>query len=288
MTIQEYRELVDQSLLNAVQPCAASISGLKDAMNYSLMAGGKRIRPILVLEFSRISGGDYEKTLPVAMAIEMLHTYSLIHDDLPCMDNDDLRRGKPTNHVVYGECNAVLAGDALQAEAFRSILFSQLQPEAKCACAATLAQAAGLCGMCGGQFLDTAHENCSIELQELDEINEKKTGALLAAACLMGVQAAGGTSEQCKAAEIFGQKIGAAFQIRDDILDEISSEEELGKPIGSDKSNLKNTYMSILGKDKCEELVSKLTDEAKKAIAHVFSDTDLLFDLADQLVMRTN
>lgn len=241
MTLKEYKTLIDAKLAEYFHADGMPQAGLFEAMRYSLNAGGKRIRPILVLEFCRITGGDCDKALPAACAIEMLHTYSLIHDDLPCMDNDDLRRGKPTNHVVYGECTATLAGDALQAEAFGTILRSELPAEARAECARILADAVGADGMCGGQFLDMIGENKILTADELDEINSRKTGALLIAACTMGVAAAGGNEKQIEAASLFGAAIGAAFQIRDDMLDVISTSEQLGKPIGSDAQEHKNT-----------------------------------------------
>lgn len=286
MTANEYKKLVDSKLSEFFNPSGMSYDGLLESMHYSLTAGGKRIRPTLVLEFCRISGGDVEKTLPVACAIEMLHTYSLIHDDLPCMDNDDLRRGKPTNHVVYGECTATLAGDALQAEAFGTIARSELPAENKIACVEILADAVGSDGMCAGQYLDMVGESKQLTEEELDDINSRKTGALLIAACRMGVAAAGGSEEMLEAAAHYGACVGAAFQIRDDILDVISTSEELGKPIGSDAQEHKNTYMALLGESKCMEMIEKLTNQAKSALCGAFDDTKFLCDLADSMVTR--
>ena len=287
MTEKEYKNLVD----GALSRCFLTeedypVKGLAEAMRYSLLAGGKRIRPMLVLEFCRISGGDPEAALPVACAIEMLHTYSLIHDDLPCMDNDSLRRGMPTNHVVYGECTATLAGDALQAEAFGAILRSELPADRRARCAMHLANAVGLDGMCGGQFLDMLGEGKTLSASELDEINSRKTGALLTAACLMGVAAAGGSEEQEEAAARYGAALGAAFQIRDDMLDVLSTEAELGKPIGSDREEQKNTYMALYGAEKCVELIDRLTAAAKTALQEAFQGTSLLCSLADSLARR--
>ena len=289
MTTQEYKEMVDSALAEYFA-FAETLpqKGLADAMRYSLLAGGKRIRPMLVLEFCRIAGGDVQAALPVACAIEMLHTYSLIHDDLPCMDNDDLRRGQPTNHKLFGECTATLAGDALQAEAFGTILRSSLPADRRAACAEHLANAVGLDGMCGGQFLDMIGEGKALSETELNEINSRKTGALLTAACLMGVAAAGGSREQEEAAARYGASIGAAFQIRDDMLDVLSTEQELGKPIGSDSQEHKNTYMALLGKERCESMVEKLTEQAKKALCCAFEDTDFLCALADSMAQRRN
>lgn len=259
---------------------------LLDAMRYSLLAGGKRIRPVLLLKFCEAAGGDRSAALPAACGIEMLHTYSLIHDDLPCMDNDDLRRGKPTCHKVFGETNAVLAGDALQSAAYGAVLSSPVAPERTAAMAKTLAFAAAEQGMCGGQYLDTSKEGLPVTEDELYEIHRLKTGALLRAACVMGVQCAGGTAEQVSAAEDFAMNLGLAFQIRDDVLDTISTVDELGKPIGSDAAEKKTTFVSLLGVEECSRLVHEYTEKAKSAIAGLFSDTDFLCWLADVLADR--
>lgn len=288
MTANEYKKYVDAKLSECFKPSGLSYDGLLESMHYSLTAGGKRIRPMLVLEFCRISGGNIENTLPVACAIEMLHTYSLIHDDLPCMDNDALRRGKPTNHVVYGECTATLAGDALQAEAFGTIARSQLPAEARVTCVEILADAVGSDGMCAGQYLDMVGEHKLLSKDELNDINSRKTGSLLTAACRMGVAAAGGNKAMLDAAAQYGACVGAAFQIRDDILDVISTSEELGKPVGSDAQEHKNTYMTLLGEYKCMQMIEKLTDQAKNAIAGAFEDTKFLCELADSMVTRKN
>ena len=287
MKAEEYRQHIDEALDKCfLLPKDLPQAGLAEAMRYSLLAGGKRIRPMLVLEFCRIAGGDIEAAMPVACAIEMLHTYSLIHDDLPCMDNDELRRGKPTNHVVFGECTATLAGDTLQAEAFGTILRCGLPVERKAACAEILAGAVGLDGMCCGQYLDMLWEGRSLTEQELTEINSRKTGALLAAACQMGVAAAGGTERMLECAGHFGAAIGMAFQIRDDMLDVLSTEEELGKPIGSDSQENKNTYMVLMGREGCEKTIAKLTAFSKTILSEAFDDTAFLCELADALSVR--
>ncbi len=287
MTVEDYRLKIEAALENCFRlPENLPQAGLAEAMRYSLLAGGKRIRPMLVLEFCRIAGGNIEMAMPVACAIEMLHTYSLIHDDLPCMDNDALRRGKPTNHVVYGECTATLAGDTLQAEAFGTILRSDLPAERRAACAGILADAVGLDGMCCGQYLDMIWEGRDLTEQELTDINSRKTGALLAAACQMGVAAAGGSQRMLDSAGHFGAALGMAFQIRDDMLDVLSTEEELGKPIGSDVQEHKNTYMVLLGKDGCEKTVQKITKFAKEILKEGFEDTAFLEELADALSVR--
>ena len=287
MKAEEYRQHIDEALDQCfLLPKDLPQAGLAEAMRYSLLAGGKRIRPMLVLEFCRLAGGDIEAAMPVACAIEMLHTYSLIHDDLPCMDNDELRRGKPTNHVVFGECTATLAGDTLQAEAFGTILRSGLPVERKAACAEILAGAVGLDGMCCGQYLDMLWEGRSLTERELTEINSRKTGALLAAACQMGVAAAGGTERMLECAGHFGAAIGMAFQIRDDMLDVLSTEEELGKPIGSDSQENKNTYMVLMGREGCEKTIAKLTAFSKSILSEAFDDTAFLCELADALSVR--
>ena len=287
MTGEEYKERIDaalaESFLNALD---LPLAGLADSMRYSLLAGGKRIRPILVLEFCRICGGSVDEAMPIACAIEMLHTYSLIHDDLPCMDNDTLRRGRPTNHIVYGECTATLAGDALQAEAFGTILRASLSAERRANCAACLADAVGLDGMCGGQYLDMLGEGKQLTEEQLNNINSRKTGALLIAACRMGVAAAGGSEKQMEAAARYGAAIGAAFQIRDDMLDVISTEAELGKPIGSDAQEKKNTYMALYGEERCAAMVNKLTRQAKDVLRGAFADTAFLDELAESMAVR--
>lgn len=288
MTANEYKKMIDEALEGYFTDKSIPQAGLAESMRYSLLAGGKRIRPMLVLEFCRIAGGDVEAALPVACAIEMLHTYSLIHDDLPCMDNDDLRRGRPTNHVVYGECTATLAGDALQAEAFGTILRSDLPADRRAACAEALADAVGLDGMCGGQYLDMLGEGKVLTEQELTDINSRKTGALLVAACQMGVAAAGGSRIMMDAAGQFGAAIGMAFQIRDDMLDVLSTKEQLGKPIGSDKNENKNTYMVLMGEEGCAQTVEKLTEFAKNILSEAFTDTEFLCELADSMAKRYN
>lgn len=289
MTSQDYKSMIESALDKTLKLSeSASQKGLAESMRYSLLAGGKRVRPMLVLEFCRISGGNVEKALPVACAVEMLHTYSLIHDDLPCMDDDDLRRGKPTNHVVYGECTAVLAGDALQAEAFSSILHAELPAERRARCAMILADAVGVNGMCCGQYLDMSWEGRALSEKELNEIHKNKTGALIAAACMMGVAAAGGSETQISAAEKFGYELGLAFQIQDDLLDVLSTPEELGKPIGSDADENKNTYIVLLGQAGCENAVRQLTENAKEVLRASFDDTAFLEELADTLSVRKN
>ena len=261
---------------------------LFDAMRYSLLAGGKRLRPVLAQAFCELCGGSAMDALPFAAAVEMVHTYSLIHDDLPCMDNDDLRRGKPTNHVVFGECTATLAGDALQAEAFRTILSTSLPAEVRAECARLLAEAAGENGICGGQQLDMEGEGKALTKEELMDINDRKTSAMIYAACLMGVTCGGGNEQQREAAAKYAKALGLAFQIRDDMLDVISTESELGKPIGSDAREGKNTFMALYGLERCGAYVHELSEQAAAAVDGAFADSAFLQQLARSLADRKN
>ena len=258
---------------------------LFEAMRYSLLAGGKRLRPIFVLDFCRMCGGDWKQAAPLAAAIEMVHTYSLIHDDLPCMDNDDYRRGRLTNHKVYGEANAVLAGDGLLTAAFSSIAKSKLPSEIRIRAVDTLATCAGELGMVGGQVLDMQSEERQCTEQEVRDIQNRKTGALIRAACVMGVLSGNGTNEQITAAEVFADNLGLAFQIRDDMLDVIGDAKELGKAIGVD--GIKNTFVQLYGIDKCEDMVQHYTEAAIAALTP-FIDTDYIISLAHTLTSRKN
>lgn len=257
---------------------------LFDAMQYSLMAGGKRIRPILAFEFCRVCGRDWKNAAPFAAAIEMIHTYSLIHDDLPCMDNDDYRRGRLTNHKVYGEGMAVLAGDALLTDAFGIAASAQLPNPGDMATAiGVLSECAGSLGMVGGQVLDIMSEERELTEQEVLDIQNRKTGCLISAACALGVIAGGGSEKQYDAACQFAAGLGLAFQIRDDMLDVIGTQEELGKAIGVDTQ--KNTFVKLYGLERCEELVATYTNYAIEAL-NAFSDTSFLEALAKSLTER--
>ena len=277
--ISEYRERVDGYLTGCLSPASrARYHKLIDSMRYSLTAGGKRLRPILTLEFCRVCGGDVQAALPVACGVEMLHTYSLIHDDLPVMDNDDLRRGKPSNHKVFGECTALLAGDALQALAFQTVLSAPLPPERTLRCAQILAYAAGHEGICGGQQLDLAWEGLALTADELHEIYLRKTSAPIRAACLMGAAAAGGTVAQEKAAADYADHFGYAFQLRDDMLDVIGDEKTFGKPIGSDREEGKTTSVDLFGLDGCREKIRESSRAAESALAGL-KDAEFLLHL---------
>ena len=257
---------------------------LLDAMEYSLFAGGKRLRPIFTFEFCRMAGGDWKKAAPFAAAVEMIHTYSLIHDDLPAMDNDDLRRGQLTNHKVFGEGMAILAGDALLTDAFSVASFAQLpNPEQMGYAISVLAQCAGSLGMVGGQALDILSQDRILSEQEVTDIQTRKTGALINAACVLGVISAGGSEEQVQAAGMFAGALGLAFQIRDDMLDVIGSQEEMGKGVGTDSE--KNTFVRFYGLEQCEALVQKYTRFAISRL-DTFEDHDFMAALAESLTDR--
>ena len=258
---------------------------LFEAMEYSLLAGGKRLRPVFTFEFCRICGADWKTAAPFAAAVEMIHTYSLIHDDLPSMDNDDFRRGRPTNHKVYGEAMAILAGDALLTDAFTVASTAQLPDPADMAFAiGVLSECAGSLGMVGGQVLDIQAEQLECTEEDVLAIQDRKTGALINAACVLGVIASGGNEDKIDAAAKFAAGLGLAFQIRDDMLDVIGTTEEMGKGVGTDAA--KNTFVRLYGLQKCEELVQKYTDYAIEAL-DVFDDTQYLIDLAESLTGRT-
>ena len=258
---------------------------LFDSMKYSLMAGGKRLRPVLCFEFCRLCGSDWKNATPLAATVEMIHTYSLIHDDLPCMDDDDYRRGSPTNHKVYGEAMAVLAGDALLTDAFTVLSTARLDGAAMADAVGIMAECSGSLGMVGGQVLDILSEQRECTEDEILAIQSRKTGALIRAACALGAIAGGATEEQFDAACRFASALGLAFQIRDDMLDVIGTLEEMGKSVGTDET--KNTFVRLYGLERCEELVCKYTDIALDAIS-IFPDHEFIRQLALELTQRKN
>lgn len=259
-------------------------SRLQEAMRYSLLAGGKRVRPILTLAFCEALGGNAQHAIPLGGALECVHTYSLIHDDLPCMDDDDLRRGRPTCHKVYGEAMAVLAGDALQAEAFRLISFAPgLSAEQRIEAVHTLSAASGGDGMVAGQVLDV--EGQARDETSLRDLCLRKTGGLLGAAAGLGCIAAGAPPEVRQQAMDYAKHIGLAFQVRDDMLDVIADQDEFGKPVGSDKEEGKQTFVDLLGLEGCAALVAEETRLAKEAI-NSFPVNGFLLELADRLADR--
>ena len=282
---REYRDFIEDYLRNIYSEFHREPQkSLFDAMEYSLLAGGKRLRPIFAMDFCRMCGADWKNAAPFAASIEMIHTYSLIHDDLPCMDNDDFRRGRPTNHKVFGEGLAVLAGDALLTDAFMLAASAKLPDPGDMATAiALIAEGAGSLGMVGGQVLDIMSEERELTEQEVLDIQSRKTGRLISIACCLGVLAGGGTQAQFDAAAQFAAGLGLAFQIRDDILDVIGTREEMGKGVGTDAA--KNTFVRLYGLEKCEELVQKYTKYAIDAL-DVFEDTEYMVALAKSLTER--
>ena len=256
---------------------------LFESMRYSLLAGGKRLRPAFVFDFCRMCGGDWKESAPFAAAVEMVHTYSLIHDDLPCMDNDDYRRGRLTNHKVYGEDIAILAGDALLTAAFTYLAKAPYSAESRIRAVEILSECAGELGMVGGQVLDMQSEQRQCTEQEVLDIQTRKTGALIRAACMLGVLAGGGTTEQLEAASEFAHHLGLAFQIRDDMLDVIGNAAELGKAVGVDST--KNTFVHLFGLEKCDQLVRLHTEKAIDALG-VFTECDHMISLSRELTNR--
>ncbi|MCI9575936.1 MAG: polyprenyl synthetase family protein [Clostridiales bacterium] len=285
-------EQIEEKLDSYVPKTDTLYRNLIEAMRYSLLDGGKRIRPLLVLEFCQLCGGEVSKAMPFACALEMIHTYSLIHDDLPCMDNDDMRRGRPSNHKAFGEGLALLAGDALLTLAFEtmlspeSIALAGTQPAAEAA--GTLACAAGAHGMVGGQVIDLASEGQQIPLEILQLMDECKTGSLIVAAAEMGCILAGASQEKRQAARKYASAIGLAFQIVDDILDVTGTTEDLGKKAGSDADNQKSTYVTLLGLEKAQEAALELTHQAVEAL-DIFEEGEEkqgLAELAEYLASR--
>lgn len=260
---------------------------LRASMSYSLMAGGKRLRPILLMAAADAVGADGTKFLPVAAALEMIHTYSLIHDDLPAMDDDDLRRGKPTNHVVYGDGIAILAGDALLTLAFSVILRQKdVSAEALLRVMDEISRAAGAEGMVGGQVLDLMAEDRQITMEELRRVHMGKTGALFHAALRSGAILAGATEEELAALTAYADHFGLAFQITDDILDVIGTAEDIGKPVGSDEKNHKSTYVTLTSLAEAQELARRTVEDAEAALSVFGSEADFLRQLVAYLVNR--
>lgn len=277
--LEEARELTEARLRTFF-----SGGGLEEAMRYSLLAGGKRVRPVLALAFCELCGGRLEEALPFAAAVECVHTYSLIHDDLPCMDDDDLRRGRPTCHKVYGETMAVLAGDALQAEAFRLIAGARdMEAWQRSEAVLVLADACGADGMVAGQVLDT--DQLASGEADLRTLCALKTGALIRAAAELGCIAAGAGEDARRRASDYAGHLGLAFQVRDDMLDVTAQEDELGKPIGSDQAAGKRTFVDLLGLDACAGLVARETALACEALSGL-ADSGFLLELADSLADR--
>ena len=280
------RDMIEDRLSEMFTEAGTNYAVLVEAIRYSLLAGGKRIRAIICMKFCEAVGGNIRDAFEAACAIEMLHTYTLIHDDLPGMDGDAVRRGMPANHVEFGEFTAILAGDSLQAAAFETLAGSRLSSEAIVEMVRVLGSAAGAHGICGGQYLDLSGEGWQLTIDEMLELYYMKTAELISAAARLGVLAGGGSREQQEAAHAYAKAIGLAFQIRDDVLDCISTEEELGKPIGSDIEADKSTFASLLGVEACEKMIRKETQKAVEAIEGKFDSTEFLVWLAHVLADR--
>lgn len=289
MTVNDYQKLINDNIYKYLPVCNSENNIVSDAMKYSLSIGGKRIRPMLVLEFCRACGGDITKAMPFAVALEMIHTYSLIHDDLPCMDNDDMRRGMPSCHIKFGEEYALLAGDGLLTSAFGVIAESDIaaeKPEVAIKAISALSRLSGVCGMIGGQEIDLTYENKNAPLEVLEVLDSLKTGALIRCAAYLGVISACNDENYIRAADIYAKNIGHAFQIVDDILDVIGDEKELGKPIGSDAQCGKSTYVSLLGLEKSREYAEELTNDAVEALEVFGNESGFLKELAYNLIKR--
>lgn len=286
--VQEHKELLESELLQYVD-CLSSPDVLKEAMKYSLEAGGKRIRPLLVFSVLQAFGKPTKIGLPAACAIEMIHTYSLIHDDLPSMDNDDLRRGKPTNHIIFGEANAILAGDALLTLSFQLLAKMDdpsLSADQKIEIINEIAKSAGAEGMVGGQTADMTSEGKSITLDELEYIHEHKTGKLLVCSVMTGAILAGANELEKDKLRQFAHHLGLAFQIRDDILDIEGNEEKIGKRIGSDQENNKNTYPSLLTLDGAKEKLREEIELAMKSLSSIKINPEHLINLTNLVANR--
>ena len=290
-----YKELeekiieVNKSLEKYIEEKEAPQGNIYKAMNYSINAGGKRIRPVIMLACAELICGNHDGVMPFACALEMIHTYSLIHDDLPCMDNDDLRRGKPTNHKVYGEAMAVLAGDALLNKAFETILKnSQMSPNMTIAAMSEIANASGTEGMIGGQVIDIESENKQIDAVTLMTLHLNKTAALIMTAAKVGALLGGGSREDLLAMEEFSRYLGIAFQIKDDILDVEGNEELLGKKTGVDEENKKSTFVSIYGLEQSKNILDDYTQKAKETLSSYGDRAAFLIELSNFLLSREN
>lgn len=278
---------VNKSLHKYLEEKDSPQATIYKAMNYSLHAGGKRIRPVLALACAEVLGAETDKVMPFACAIEMIHTYSLIHDDLPCMDNDDLRRGKPTNHKVYGEAIATLAGDGLLNLAFETILKqSQVSPNLTLAALSLIADSAGVEGMIGGQVIDIESEGKTIDAITLMTMHLHKTAALIMASAKVGALLGGGGREDLIVMEEFARYLGIAFQIKDDILDVAGSAENLGKTTGKDNASQKSTFVTIYGLEQSEKMLVDYTNKAVDALSKYGAKAEFLINLSKFLLDR--
>lgn len=284
--LKELRQQVETALAGYLQLGEDSPVRLTESMSYSLMAGGKRLRPVLVLLACEACGGTIAAAMPAACAIEMIHTYSLIHDDLPAMDDDDLRRGRPTNHVVYGDAMAILAGDALLTLAFEIIARDIRPAETAAACCIDLANAAGAEGMVGGQVADLEAENQPPDLTALRNIHRRKTGRLLSSALTLGGRAAGAPTAWLECLKLYGDRLGLAFQITDDLLDIQGDQQKLGKSVGKDSEQGKMTYPALMGIEKSRQTAKELITEAIAAVEPLGKSAHALRALARFVLER--
>ena len=284
---QEYLARANQALEKACETFLPEESEVCRAARYSLLGGGKRIRAVLVLAVCDMLHGNAEAAEQFAAAVEMLHCYSLIHDDLPCMDNDDMRRGKPSSHIKFGEANALLAGDSLLTFAFQTAGDAKvIAADAVAKAVSLLARAAGCAGMIAGQVQDLENENKTVSVDDLRSVDVLKTGELIRCACQLGCIAAGADDKKLEAARVYAENLGIAFQIVDDILDVTSDEATLGKPIGSDAENCKNTYVSLLGLEEAQRIAAELTDKAIDALKIFGDEAEFLISLSEKLLSR--
>lgn len=289
--LNQGKQLVEDLLIEMLPKTAVYQKSVIDSMEYSLKAGGKRLRPILLIEACRALGGDVKKAYPFACAVEMIHTYSLIHDDLPAMDDDDLRRGKPTNHKVFGEGIAILAGDGLLNYAHELMIKSiveDIENKSLPRAAYEISNAAGVYGMIGGQCADLEGEGKTVDLKTLEFIHRHKTGALITAPLKAGAIIGGATKEQLESIEKYGEAIGLAFQITDDILDVVGDEKSLGKKVGSDEANEKSTYPSIYGLEESRKMAREQLEKALKQLEAFKDEADFFRELAKHIVERDN
>ena len=294
-TFEEYKALLDEHILDFIPDIDQKSITLYDSMKYSILAGGKRIRPVLLLAACEFCGGKAEEALPYACAMEYIHTYSLIHDDLPCMDDDELRRGQPTNHVIYGDAVATLAGDGLQAAAYEAMQRDMLlyfdnfdALKSRVRAAYEIVKGAGVTGMVAGQIADVEAENkrCSKEL--LDYIHITKTADMIISAVRAGARLGSCSEQELENLTVYAENLGLAFQVCDDILDVEGDEELLGKEVGHDKANSKATYPALYGLDESKRKLRELTDAAKDALAEYYDNAELFVELAEMLATRVS
>lgn len=294
-TFEEYKALLDEHILDFIPDIDQKSITLYDSMKYSILAGGKRIRPVLLLAACEFCSGKAEEALPYACAMEYIHTYSLIHDDLPCMDDDELRRGQPTNHVIYGDAVATLAGDGLQAAAYEAMQRDMLlyfdnfdALKSRVRAAYEIVKGAGVTGMVAGQIADVEAENkrCSKEL--LDYIHITKTADMIISAVRAGARLGSCSEQELENLTVYAENLGLAFQVCDDILDVEGDEELLGKEVGHDEANSKATYPALYGLDESKRKLRELTDAAKEALAEYYDNAELFVELAEMLATRVS